>query len=385
MSQQGPRVGKLSAIGALTFAFLAGPMAVDYFSGDMFSEAVADSHGGKKGGAGGGAGKGRGGQQGTGAQGGKGRSIEDRVFRAEPDDDSDRPDWAGVKGGKDGAGGGRPPGAGTPKGDLYGDMVVLFRNDNGEPILNDDGTLRVVAYIYDDVGNFLPLTDSNGNLVAIPYNEEGDLVSQMTLDGVTYTVYSAEVEFGRLSVARSPSRVLDHALDEALSKLTAPSVVIGLDPTGRLTVDGVTIDSPLENLALYEVYMTTGTIPGVTLPAGFNPASLFAAAADKTGTIIVDTVVYMNSVLGVNSETTYYDFSSVDYDREATWINQFAIVLVLQPDGTYAQESVNLYEVVFGSTDWVDPTPTTGGADDFTQAADDYLQVIEFVHDNAVR
>ena len=39
---------------------------------------------------------------------------------------------------------------------------------------------------------------------------------------------------------------------------------------------------------------------------------------------------------------------------------------------------------VFGSTNWTDPT-TVGGADDFAAATNDYLQVIEFVHDNAVR
>jgi hypothetical protein len=262
-------------------------------------------------------------------------------------------------------------------------MVVLFRDENGVPLLNDDGTLRVVAYIYDDVGNFIPLTDSAGNLVAIPYNEAGDLVTQMTVDGVTYSVYSAEVDLGRLSVGRSPSRVLDHALDEALSKLTAPSVVIGLDEAGRLTVDGVTIDSPLENLALYDIYMTTGSIPGVVLPADFDPASLFAAAADKTGTVLVDTVVYMNSILGVNTDTTYYDYSTYNYDREATWKDATAVVLVLQDDGSYKEETINLYDVVFDNTDWTDTT--SGGADDFAQAADDYLQVIEFVHDNAVR
>jgi hypothetical protein len=380
MIEQGSKLSRFGAIGALTFAFVAAPLAVEYSGGDMFTTALADSHGGKKDGAGGG-GAGKGAGAGAG-KGGKGRSIEDRVFRAEPDEDSDRPDWAGVKGGKAG-GGGRPPGAGTTKGDLFGDMVVLFRDENGVPLLNDDGTLRVVAYIYDDVGNFIPLTDSAGNLVAIPYNEAGDLVTQMTVDGVTYSVYSAEVDLGRLSVGRSPSRVLDHALDEALSKLTAPSVVIGLDEAGRLTVDGVTIDSPLENLALYDIYMTTGSIPGVVLPADFDPASLFAAAADKTGTVLVDTVVYMNSILGVNTDTTYYDYSTYNYDREATWKDATAVVLVLQDDGSYKEETINLYDVVFDNTDWTDTT--SGGADDFAQAADDYLQVIEFVHDNAVR
>ena len=383
MNQQGPRLGKLGAIGALALAFVAAPLAVDHFVGGVFNKAVADSDSGNKGGAGaGGAGKGRGGQQGAGSQGSKGRSMEDRVFRAAPSEDSDRPEWAGVKGGKAG-GGGRPAGAGTKKGDLFGDMVVLFRDENGVPLLNDDGTLRVVAFVYDDAGNFVPLTDAAGNLVAIPYNEAGDLVTQMTVEGVTYSVYPAEVDLGRLSVGRSPSKVLDHALDEALSKLTATSAVVELDATGRLTVDGVAIDSPLENLALYEVYMTTGTIPGVALPANFNPAALLAAASDKTGTISVDTVVYMNSILGVNTETTYYDFSTYNYDRESTWVNIKADVLVLQDDGSYKIESVSVYDAVFNSTTWTDTT--AGGADDFAQAADDYLRVIEFIHDNAVR
>jgi len=342
----------------------------------MLTSAHAAEHGGKQA-------KGAGKQGSGGAKKGSakgGRSIEDRVFRAEPDEDSDRPAWAGVKGGKAG-GGVKPPGAGTKKGDLYGDMLVLLRDENGEPILVD-GKVQVIAYTYVD-GVLVPLADASGDPVVIPYNEEGDLVTTMVVDGVTYDVSGAEVDLGRLSVGRSPSKVLDHALDEALAKLTTDGVVIGLDSAGRLTVDGVTIDSPLENLALYDVYMSTGSVPGVTLPDGFNVASLFAAAADKTGTISVDTIVYMNSILGINTNSDYYDFSTYTYDRSDTWSTATAIVLVRQPDGSYIEQSVNLYEVLFNSTDWTDTT--AGSADDFAQAADDYLQVLEFVHDNAVR
>lgn len=370
---------RLLAMGGAVFTMIAAPLAANYAGLDAVGSVMAAEDGAKKGQ--GGAGGGKGGTKKGASQGGKGRSIEDRVFRAEPDEDSDRPEWAGVKGGKAG-GGGRPPGAGTKKGDLFGDMVVLLRDENGEPILVND-QLQVIAFIYDENGNVVPLTDSAGNLVIIPYDEEGELLGQVVVDGTTYSVVPAEVDLGRLSVGRSPSKVLDHALDEALAKLTAEFAVISLDAAGRLTVDGVTIDSPLENLALYDVYMTTGSIPGVTLPAGFNPASLFAAAADKTSTVIVDTVVYMNSILGINSETSYYDFSTYNYDRYTTWKDAKAVVLVLQPDGTYAEQEISLYDVVFDSTNWTDTT--AGGADDFAQAADDYLQVLEFVHDNAVR
>ena len=382
MKRSGFKVKKLIAASGAVFAMLAAPLAVDYSMGNGISGAFAAEDGGKKGA--GGAGKGQGGARKGASQagkGGKGGSMEDRVFRAEPDDDSDRPDWAGVKGGKAG-GGTKPPGAGTKKGDLFGDMVVLLRDENGEPILVD-GLLQVIAFVYDEEGNVVPLLNADGELQVIPYNPEGELATQMVVDGTTYSVVPAEVDLGRLSVGRSPEKVLDKALTDSLAKLTGDLAVVTLDATGRLVVNGVTIDSPLENLALYDVYMSTGEIPGVTLPAGFSPASLFAAAADKTSSIIVDTVVYMNAILGIDSTTTTTYFSTYEYDRSTTWDGKEAVVLVLQDDGTYKEDTVNLYDAVFNLTDW--DSATVGGADAFAQAADDYLQVLEFVHDNAVR
>jgi hypothetical protein len=377
-------IKKLILAGGTMFAMLAVPMAVNTVTGmnlSVISSAQAAEDGGaaKKGAANKGGAK-----KGAANKGGQGKGA-DKIFRAEPSEDSDRPVWAGVKGGKAG-GGGKPGGAGTKKGDLFGDMVVLLRDVNGAPTLVD-GLVQVIAYYYPEGSTTLvPLKDASGNLVTIPYNAEGDLLPTVTVGGVTYDVYGAEVELGRLSVGRAPTKVLDHSLKEALSKLTS-ATTITLDSTGRLVVDGVTIDSPLENLALYLDYMKDGSIAGVTLPAGFNPASLFAAAADKTGTISVDTVVYMNSILGINNLATdpdvYYDFSAVNYDRYTVWKDATATVLVLK-DGVYVPTVVNLYEAVFNNTTWVDPT-VVGGADDFAAAANDYLQVIEFVHDNAVR
>lgn len=374
---------KMILAGGTMFAMLAVPLAISPVTGldlGVISAAHADDDGGasKKGSGQ----KGKAGSQ-KGAQG-KGGEASKKIFRVPTvSEDSDRPVWAGVKGGKSG-GGGKPTGAGSKKGDLYGDMVVLLRDANGVPILNADSLVQVIAYVYDATGALVPLKDSAGNLVVIPYNAEGDLESTVTIGTTTYDVYGAEVELGRLSVGRAPTKVLDHSLSEALAKLTAANAVITLDATGRLVVNGTTIDSPLENLALYDQYMTTGSLPGVTLPATFNPASLLAAAADKAGDVSVDTVVYMNSILGINSGTTYYDFSSYNYDRATTWSSVNVTVLVLQTDGSYKAEPVNVYETLFNSTNWTDPT-TVGGADDFATAADDYLSVIQFVHDNAVR
>jgi len=375
-------IKKLILAGGTMFAMLAVPMAVNTVTGldlGVISSAQAAEDGGTKKGA---ANKG-GTKKGAANKGGQGKSgsASDKIFRAPAageEEDSDRPVWAGVKGGKSG-GGGKPAGAGSKKGDLFGDMVVLLRDANGVPILKD-GLVQVIAYVYDATGALVPLKDGSGNLVVIPYVGD-ELATTVTIGTTTYDVYGAEVELGRLSVGRAPTKVLDHSLAEALTKLTSGTVT--LDATGRLVVNGVTIDSPLENLALYDAYMT-GTLPStLTLPAGFNPASLLAAAADKYGTVTVDTVIYMNSILGINTTTKYYDFSTYSYDRYTTWKDVTANVLVLK-DGVYVPTLVNVYDAVFSSTNWTDPT-AVGGADDFATATNDFVQVIEFIHDNEVR
>ena len=390
-------IKKLILAGGTMFAMLAVPMALDNVAG-LDVGAISSAHASEDGGAKKGSANKGGTKKGAANKGGQGKSA-DKIFRAPvstEEEDSDRPVWAGVKGGKSG-GGGKPAGAGSKKGDLFGDMVILLRDTNGVPILVD-GLVQVVAYIYDADMNLVPLKDASGKLVAIPYNAEGDLLPTLTLDGVTYTVYGSEVDLGRLSVARAPEKVLSHSLDEALSKLTATSVVIGLDAAGRVTVNGVAIDSPLENLALYDAYMT-GTLPDALMTTlstlKFNPAALLAAAADKTGDINVDTVVYMNSILGINNLASgiYYNFDTYNYDRTTTWSSVTANVLVQQPDGSFKEVQVNVYDTLFDADgdgdgdNWVDPTPVVGdaGADDFAAAADDYLTVIQFIHDNEVR
>ena len=58
--------------------------------------------------------------------------------------------------------------SGTKKGDLYGDMYVILRDENGVPILKEitlaDGSKIYVVQPVDAAGNPLPL-DAEGNLV----------------------------------------------------------------------------------------------------------------------------------------------------------------------------------------------------------------------------
>ncbi len=350
------------------FAALAGVSAGQYAvpggAGLISSAQAAEGDGG--GGSSGGSGKAQHGSTGGhGTTHGSGKGKKDVMMKGQggPGEDSDRPIWAGVKGGKAGAGT-RPASSGTKKSDLYGDLWVILRDANGVPILNSAGQVQPI--------------DANGNL--IPLDAEGNPIDPTLVQ---------TVEFSRLSVSRAPAKVLDHALNEAIATITAPNAVITLDVAGRIVVNGSVIDSPLENLALYKAVLTN-TLPDnvkALLPANLSAASLLAGAADKTGTLTVDTVVYLNSILGINTvtngvTTSYYDFSSVKYDRTATYENATVTVLVKQLDGSYLPTPVNIYDAVFSGSAWVDPTPT-GGAADFAAEANDALRVIEFVHDSA--
>ena len=306
------------------------------------------------------------------------------------DETSDRPPYAGVSG-KEGKPGRGNTETGVKKGDLYGDLYVILRDANGLPIYKTlaDGTL--VVQPVDKDGNVLPL-DATGALI------------DATL--------AVPVDFGRLSVGRAPTHVLSAQYVEALASIEAADSV-SLDKSGRivLTTAGVAaaIDSPLENLALYTELLNEGYITGLTdaAIAKFNAAGLgylvdptsttltsqklvsaadfFAAAADKTSTLNLDQIEYMNSILGVSGTLTsatgasFVDYSSLTYDRATTYGTLTTNVLVLVPNttDTYKLTTVNLYDAVFGSKD-----VSLTGAAAFAQAADDSLQVLEYIHNN---
>ena len=331
----------------------------------MFPEASAAQGDGKgQQGAGGGQG-GQGGQGQQGAGGGQGgKQGMDKVLEA--DDDSDRPPWAGGNTDENphsGGGGGKPDGAGTMKGDEYGDLIVLLRDPvTGAPELDDNGELQVCTAA--DCSTYESMVD--GEIPA----------------GVT----PIEVEFGRAAVARSPDKVIDKALADAITKLTADGVVLSTDTAGRITytVDGVTntIDSPLENLALY-----IDLVAGLTSDADSeaeaalgdlatlnSAAALFAGVADKTGDISLDYVVYQNVIADVVDQGDFYDYSSLVYTR-AYPTDYSYLVSLNDADPVTMTLDVNAYlDAINGAL------PADGGAVLFAAAADDAVEVIELIH-----
>ena len=303
---------------------------------------------------------------------------------AAEEEDSDRPAWAGTPG-KEGKPGSGNVASGTKKGDVYGDMYVILRDANGVPILKQlpDGTWVVQP------------VDKDGNVLAL--DDEGGLINPEL---------AIPVELGRLNVGRSPLTVLSTRYEEALDAINAADSV-SLDASGRLvlTTDGVTktIDAPLENLALYVELLNKGTITGVTDPSKFDSsisylvdgsltsadlasaASFLAAASDKTSTLTIDKVVDMNTILGITGTltdatgATYVDYSTYSYDRQSVYGDVTVNVLVKQEDGSYLPTTVNVYDTLFNSTEY-----TGSNVAGFTQAADDALKVISYVHDNAI-
>ncbi|SNT37026.1 calcium-binding protein [Tropicimonas sediminicola] len=227
---------------------------------------------------------------------------------------------------------------GSGKGDLYGDLWVLTRDLNP----SDGG------------GNGEPVLDENGQIVPIGYDPVAGVTFPIFLVEVApgdYEVpadqlaYVQEIELERVNILRSPDNVMANALKEALGKIEL-GTDITVDASGRIMVDGVLIDSPRENAALYGLIMKTGGAKSWTevqanamdnlpsalidlLESGWNPTGLLAGVFSKFQTISLDAVITAHTLMGVNevsgsSDIDFFTFTdgvseTFDYDRVATF------------------------------------------------------------------
>ncbi len=302
----------------------------------------ADSDHGKKGpgGKGGAGGKG-GGHAGAGSQ-----QLVDSVFRGKGRDSLDALPGTSGRGA-------------SGKGGLYGDLYVILRSPDGSPELDDLGRVQFL--------------DADGNVIAYASDDPDQ-------EGFTEVVNEAalqEVEFERLNVVRAPPTVLDHSLEEALRTIALDADgELGTDAAGRLVVvdaagNEFTIDSPLANLSLYRAALTDGSW---TLQ---DAAVFLGSASSKTNEITTDTVVYLNTILGINNpEDGYYDLSGFAYDRTA--IHGGSVTYLTDPDGdgVFVERTESIMDAVFDGSGY-----SGSGADAFAQAADDARAVIEFTHE----
>jgi len=368
----------------------------------------------------------------------------------------------------DGKGGRKPtnPG-GTKKGDLMADLWVVVRDvgeGDGAPIKFD---WTWAAACYDESGEFDATRENCSPISATP-GVQGGCVQPISLEPVgaldpqfVYSDYvnsygespdvylipldpeckipvgfeeswgeqAVEVESGRLNMARTSTYVLEAAYAEALANINS-AISVALDPAGRLLLtllEGAetyekVVDSPRENLALYQTLMLgiknggEGCLPGINAEVlaadlthlvcgatedGYaldlqRAAAFLAGAADKFGSVGIDEVVYLNSFLGINNVvknpadgsllvTGYFDFTDAFvYDRVGVYQDVSADLLqppanpTVYPDTFDVVYDLNVYDKIFGEGwDGQDyPYPVVN----FARAVDDAVGVIFYIH-----
>jgi hypothetical protein len=223
-----------------------------------------------------------------------------------------------------GAGGGNGGGGGSSGSPDLGDLFVLLRDADGVPILTADSCQQpLAAATFDGCINIPGTTDCR----VIPVDPATCAVA------VGFENLTQEVDFGRTSVVRSPVTVLESQLDDVIVNLATADCTT-LDPAGRLVTSTVTdgvvssaaIDSPLQNLAIYRQLMLTGTL-GRELPdpTALNTAARgLGAAIDKTGKVTVDTVAYLNQIMGLADEsvTTFLPKKCINVREEVNGVVQ---------------------------------------------------------------
>jgi len=326
-------------------------------------------------------------------------------------------------GGGGGNGGGGNGGGGNGGGTVYGDLVVCERYENGKPFyLGIDGEHGFEYFpqpIKFSVSTEEPVPE--GDYYAVfALNDEGEVIND---DPTLYMV--KEADFGRLSLTRSPQRVLDAALAEAKVALNQSVITdITTDASGRLVAiigaedwlvnfdndpnndedNDKTIDSPRENMAIYQSLMGNGLSELAAIASYFSADDVMnlavgalAAAGDKTGNISVDEIAYMNDwvidwelldegterLFPDEKDRNYFNYAGFSYDRQLTYEDKYVRITTLNPDGSWSESYESLYDV----TPWTSPSKLVDWANGqntnitgFANAADDAVQVLEFIH-----
>jgi hypothetical protein len=199
-----------------------------------------------------------------------------------------------------GGGGGGGGGKATPPD--YGDLIILYRDEGGVPIVDANLCHQPIAFPANTGCPADGLIDRNGTLV-VPTDPTTCAVEP------AFATCVQEVDFGRVNLARASDKVLASQMQDVLVNLAIADCA-SLDAAGRMvhsryagdTLVTSTIDSPLQNLAMYKFLMRDGEI-GVPLPQGASvletAARAFGVAMDKGGEVNVDMLVYLNRILGL--------------------------------------------------------------------------------------
>ena len=321
-------------------------------------------------------------------------------------------------------------------GDLYSDLVIALRDDDGVPELVGFPVEEPTEYCVQPISyTEIPGVASTTNLAdgrtvwPVPLVGELGALAAPTAPGdddddelevcdpqAEYAIYVSEVELERLNLVRAPDSVIAKKLEDLQARLEAADTV-ALDAAGRITTDitddvddagdpipPATVDASPDQAAIFYSIMTTGQIPGLgSSPAalgGFDAWDLAAvgvgAAASKPAPINIDTIEYYGRISSVIE----------DYDPIAPWEVNF---LDSDPPGDEQFIDFEAFEydradVFKGCATWLDvpeltwkvsnlldlvdfrqigaSAPGSENVAGFAQLADDVRATILWLHEN---
>ena len=326
----------------------------------------------------------------------------------------------------------RPPcngGGGGGAAPDFGDLIKLYRDTSGVPYLTADSCWQPLPSDTCDTSVCTLVDGVPSGVDVVPVDPDTCAVA------AACATCTQEVDFGRINEARSPDEVFASQLEDVVVSLATADCVT-LDPAGRLVASSVddttldnlakTIDSPLQNLAIYRELILTGFIgtdPGIPLPGEtlVTAARGLGAASDKAGEVDVDLVAYLNQIMGLSDPLTlttldpkicierkqevqgvvqlvqecFLDYSAYGYARTANFsllpspayipadvpVNgTFEYLVQLDDVPTFGIEYGLITTAVFED----EPGDEAGNIGGFAQASDDARAVIQFMHENQV-
>ena len=347
--------------------------------------------------------------------------------------------------------GGEPPppppeGPGEIETPDLGDLIRLYRDERGVPIVTP-GAGGTSCEDHSEGCCLWPLALADD----CPDECKDDVgrIHVGAIDPVTCAVNSTcapcvvETDFGRTSVIRSPPSVLDDQLSEVIRNLMLSPCAPELDPAGRFQyyagdpLEAYTVDSPIQNLAIYR-QLINGTalggsnVPGLAIPQGqdrlLTAARSLGTASDKGGEVNADMVAYVNRILGLtetsdltpievwmrkevmgkmaNVPEVFLDYSGFDYTRRGNFQNLPMSPYIPRYSEPYTADGIfehlaedeslsidtngngledserrfkiehsGIFATVFNDTD-----ADAGNMNGFVQAADDTRAVINYMH-----
>ena len=312
----------------------------------------------------------------------------------------------------------------------YGDLIRLYRDNDGVPILTLPGNTDC---------NELTTSGCCKQPLA---SDSADCPEECktTADGVTVVIVdqdlcaiaelcatcTMETDFGRINVMRANPEVFESQLAEVRNNLQLSQCETTLDPAGRIVYYvgevGYAVDSPLQNLAMYNQLITDGTLGGggaTPIPQGedvlITAARSLGAAVDKSGGgVNIDMIMYVNRIMGLTESSTFllnnkciwyreevmgamknvkecfldysrFSYSSNDsfnnlprpaYIPDATSVGTFEYLTVYDSVPTFKIEQGSILNAVFGGEGYDGSNIAA-----FVKAADDTRKVILFMHD----